>query len=421
MNVLIHPKPLSGTIQIPPSKSLSHRAVIAASLAKGKSVIRNIVLSDDVLATVDAMEKIGIKIVKQPKQLVIHGQGKVQIGDDNFFDCNESGSTLRFLIPVLALSRQKYVLTGKPSLFKRPLQVFETLFRERGFSFQQNESALLISGTLEPGVYEIPGNVSSQFISGFLFALPLLREDSRIVLTTPLESAEYTDLTIDTLSQFGVRVEKTEEGFYVPGNQSYKPADVEVESDYSQLAFFAVAGALSGPIVAKHFRPGSLQPDRRVVDFIRAMGGHVEDHDGDYRFSKAPLTGSTIDVSQCPDIAPVLSVLGGVAEGTTHLVNAQRLKFKETNRIKTTADTLLAFGVDVETTDSTIDIVGSPVLNGGVFDSFGDHRIAMSIAIGAIKAKAPVVIKHAEAVNKSYPNFFRDYQSLGGEITIIEE
>jgi 3-phosphoshikimate 1-carboxyvinyltransferase len=421
MNVLINPKPLSGTIQIPPSKSLSHRAVIAASLAKGKSTIRNIVLSDDVLATVDAMEKLGVKIIRQPRQLVIHGLGKVQIGDDNFFDCNESGSTLRFLIPVLALSRQKFVLTGKPGLFKRPLQVFETLFKERGFSFQQNETNILISGTLEPGVFEIPGNVSSQFISGFLFALPLLREDSRIVLTTPLESAEYTDLTIDMLRQFGVRVDKTPEGFLIYGNQAYRSANVDIESDYSQLAFFAVAGVFSGPIVAKHFRPDSLQPDRRVIDTIRAMGGNIQAKDGDYVFSKAALHGTTIDVSQCPDIAPVLGILGGLSQGETHIVNAERLKLKETNRIKTTADTLQTFGVPVETTDSTIDIQGVGVLNGGVFDSYGDHRIAMAIAVGAIKAKAPVVIKNAEAVNKSYPNFFRDYQSLGGEVTYIEE
>jgi 3-phosphoshikimate 1-carboxyvinyltransferase len=421
MNVLINPKPLTGTIQIPPSKSLSHRAVIAASLSKGKSVIRNIVLSDDVLATVDAMEKIGVRIVRQPRQLVIHGLGKVQIGDDNFFDCNESGSTLRFLIPVLALSKQKFVLTGKPGLFKRPLQVFETLFKERGFFFQQNETNILVSGTLEPGVFEIPGNVSSQFISGYLFALPLLREDSRIVLTTPLESAEYTDLTVDMLRQFGVRVDKTDEGFYIYGNQSYKASSIDIESDYSQLAFFAVAGALSGPITAKHFRTNSLQPDRRVVDIVRQMGGIVDLKNGDYVFSKAPLCGTTIDVSQCPDIAPVLGVLGGLSEGETHIVNAQRLKIKETNRIKTTADTLSAFGVDVQTSDSTIDIVGTSVYNGGVFDSFGDHRIAMAIAIGAIKAKSPVVIKNAEAVNKSYPNFFRDYQSLGGDVTYIEE
>jgi 3-phosphoshikimate 1-carboxyvinyltransferase len=421
MNVLINPKPLSGTIAIPPSKSLSHRAIIAASLCKGKSVINNIVLSDDVLATLDIMEKVGVRITRNPHQLVIHGQGKITVGDDNFFDCNESGSTLRFLVPVLALSRQKVVFTGKPGLFKRPMQVFETLFKEQGFCFQQTEKSIILAGTLSPGVYPIPGNVSSQFISGLMFALPLLNGDSKIEVTTPLESAEYVDLTIDMLRHFQIQIVKVEDGFLIPGNQTYRSATIDVESDYSQLAFFAVAGILSGPITCKRFLPGSLQPDRRIIEIVRSMGGSVSEKKGEFTFAKSKTVGVTIDVSQCPDIAPVLSLLGALSEGRTIIDNAQRLRLKETNRIKTTTDTLMALGAPVEVNESSFIINGVSVLSGGVFDSFGDHRIAMTIAVAAIRAKAPVVIKNAEAVNKSYPNFFKDYQSLGGDVTIIEE
>lgn len=421
MNVLINPKPLTGSIAIPPSKSLSHRAIIAASLCKGKSVINNIVLSDDVLATLEIMEKVGVKISRNPHQLVIHGQGKIAVGDDNFFDCNESGSTLRFLVPVLALSRQKVVFTGKPALFKRPMQVFETLFKDQGFCFQQSEKSIILAGTLSPDTYPIPGNVSSQFISGLMFALPLLNGDSKIAITSPLESAEYVDLTIEMLRHFQIRIEKVEDGFLIPGNQTYRSATIDVESDYSQLAFFAVAGMLSGPITCKRFLPGSLQPDRRIIEIVRAMGGSVTEKKGEYTFSKSKTIGRSIDVSQCPDIAPVLALLGALSEGLTTIDNAQRLRLKETNRIKTTSDSLIALGVPVEVNETAFVVTGVPALNGGVFDSFGDHRIAMTLAVAAIRAKAPVVIKNAEAINKSYPNFFKDYQSLGGDVTIIEE
>ncbi|MCK7487756.1 MAG: hypothetical protein MZU97_21350 [Bacillus subtilis] len=273
------------------------------------------VLSDDVLATLDIMEKVGVKVVRNPHQLVIHGQGKISVGDDNFFDCNESGSTLRFLIPVLALSRQKLVFTGKPSLFKRPMQVFEALFKEQGFCFQQSEKSIILSGTLSPGTYPIPGNVSSQFISGLMFALPLLNGDSKIEVTSPLESAEYVDLTLEMLRHFQIRIDKVEDGFIVYGNQTYRSANVEIESDYSQLAFFAVAGLLSGPITCKKFLPGSLQPDRRIIDIVRKMGGLVSEKKGEFTFQKSKTVGAIIDVSQCPDIAPVLSMLGALSEG----------------------------------------------------------------------------------------------------------
>ncbi len=254
-----------------------------------------------------------------------------------------------------------------------------------------------------------------------MFALPLLNGDSKIEVTSPLESAEYVDLTLEMLRHFQIRIDKVEDGFIVYGNQTYRSANVEIESDYSQLAFFAVAGLLSGPITCKKFLPGSLQPDRRIIDIVRKMGGLVSEKKGEFTFQKSKTVGTIIDVSQCPDIAPVLSMLGALSEGQTIIDNAQRLRLKETNRIKTTSDTVIALGAPVEVNESSFVIHGISVFNGGVFDSFGDHRIAMTIAVAAIRAKAPVVIKNAEAVNKSYPNFFKDYQSLGGDVTIIEE
>ncbi len=421
MKVVIDPKPLQGSLLIPPSKSISHRAIIAASLAKGKSVINNIILSDDVLATLEAMEKVGVKIVKNPYQLIVYGQGKIVIGDDNFIDCKESGSTLRFLMPVMALAKEKVVFTGKSGLLKRPMSVYEDMFKQMGFLYQQSEKGIILSGSLAPGTFELPGNLSSQFISGLLFALPLLKERSEIILTTPLESAEYVDLTIQTLEQFQIVIHKTARGYSIPGNQCYQATTIEVESDYSQLAFFAAAGVLSGPIQAKRFKTDSLQPDRRMIDFLDQMGGHSILRESEYLFKKAKLQGITIDVSQCPDIAPILSLLGALSLGETKIINASRLKLKESNRLQTTYDTLKQFGVDVTMDEDSLTIQGgNTYLNGGVFESFGDHRIAMMIAIGAIRAKSVVIINQAEAINKSYPSFYEDYQALGGIIHITE-
>ncbi|MDD4184976.1 MAG: hypothetical protein PHI01_06150, partial [Candidatus Izemoplasmatales bacterium] len=231
MNVIIYPRSLSGSINVPSSKSQTHRAVIAAALAKGKSTISNINYSDDILATIGAMEKIGAKFIKNPGQLIVNGSGKVAIDDDNFVECNESGSTLRFVTPLFALSKQKIVFTGKKSLFQRPMGVYEDIFKQMNLQYQKNEDSLIVSGELLPGRYEIPGNISSQFISGLMFSLPLLKEDSELVILEPYESKGYVDMTIDVLGLAGISVEATKNGYYVKGNQSYKPINIKIEGD----------------------------------------------------------------------------------------------------------------------------------------------------------------------------------------------
>ncbi len=421
MDVFITPKKVKGTLLVPASKSVSHRAIIAASLAKGKSVINNIVYSEDITATIEAMEKIGVKFTKNNHQLIVVGSGRVIFNDDNFIDCNESGSTLRFLMPVMALSRQKMVFTGKPGLMKRPMQVYEKLFKEDDFCFVQSEKSIILCGILTPRTFEFPGNISSQFVSGLLFALPMLKGDSTIKLTTHLESKEYVDMTIEVLNSFGVRIEETADGYFVPGNQAYIPTHIEIEADFSQMAFYAVAGIIGGDVTCKKINMASRQPDKRIVDYIRQMGGIVTETGRDLNFKKSKTTGITIDVSQSPDIAPILAVLGALSSGTTIIANAERLKYKETDRLKTTYDTLKAMNVNIEITEDSLIIHGSDTLTGGTFSSCGDHRIAMMIAIAAIRADRSVLIKNADAVKKSYPNFFQDYSLLGGEITVIEE
>ncbi|MFA5007078.1 MAG: 3-phosphoshikimate 1-carboxyvinyltransferase [Candidatus Izemoplasmatales bacterium] len=421
MNVLITPGNMTGSVAVPPSKSQTHRAIIAASLAKGKSVIHNAAVNDDVAATIAAMEKIGVKIINNGSQLIVNGVSRILVSDDNFIDCNESGSTLRFVLPILALSREKVIYTGKPGLMKRPLSAYDDICRQHGLVYQQNEKSIIVSGTLTPGVYEVPGSISSQFISGLMFALPLLRADSEIRILGSLESKGYIDMTVDILRRFGVRIEERVSSYLVPGNQTYAPTNVTIEGDHSQMAFFAVAGVLAGDVLCRNVTPVSLQPDRRILDVIRDMNGSVEVVEGGIRFRRSDLKGCVVDVSQCPDIAPIISVLGAYASGTTTIENASRLKYKESNRLQTTYDILKGLGADIEVTDTSIVLRGRDTLEGGPLDPAPDHRIVMSAAIAATRCAKPVVIRHGEAVNKSYPNFWNDFMNAGGVIAAMEE
>jgi 3-phosphoshikimate 1-carboxyvinyltransferase len=420
MNVLITPGKLSGTVQIPPSKSETHRAIIASSLAKGKSVISNVSFSDDVLATIGAMEKIGVKFSKSAQQLTVNGVGRVFLSDDNFIDCNESGSTLRFLIPLLSLSKQKVVFTGKPGLFRRPMSIYENMFKQMNLSFLQSEKSIIMSGSLIPGVYELPGNVSSQFISGLLFALPLLKGDSIVKITTLLESEDYVTMTVRMLKLYGITIDVFGNEFHIKGNQIYTPAHFAVEGDYTQMAVYAVAGFLNGDITVKNINPDASQPDRRILDFGKQMGGLFDSIENGFAFKKSTTKGITIDIGQSPDIGPILALLGALSEGTTVIDNATRLQYKESNRLLSTYETLKAMGVDVTMTESSLTIQGKSILEGGTFDSFGDHRIVMMAAISACRSHKPVLIKNADAVNKSYPDFFADFAKIGGNFTVIE-
>lgn len=421
MNVLITPNKLSGTVLIPPSKSESHRAIIAASLAKGKSIINNIVYSEDVLATIGAMEKIGVKFIKNANQLIVNGVARINFTDDNFIDCNESGSTLRFVLPVLSLSKQKVVFTGKPNLFRRPMSVFEAIFRQCELSFVQTDKNIIMSGALTPGYYELPGNISSQFISGLLFALPLLKGDSVVKVTTVLESEEYVTMTVAILKHYGINIIVEDHNlFHIPGNQVYQPANFCIEGDFSQMAVFATAGFLNGNITCKNIHHDENQPDRRILEYGKRMGGNYEVIENGYAFHRSEMTGEVLDIGQCPDLGPILALLGALSNGTTVIDNAARLKFKESNRLQSTYDTLKAMGVNVELTDSSLIIQGRSTLEGGTFETFNDHRIAMMIAIASSHCNKPVLIKNAEVVNKSYPEFFADFARVGGNFTIIE-
>lgn len=287
--------------------------------------------------------------------------------------------------------------------------------------FKKNEESIIISGGLNHGVFYVPGNISSQFISGLLFALPLAKGDSKIVLTSPLESKQYVDMTIEMLSKFQIQIIEKDNEYFVKGNQIYRSQNIMIEGDYSQLAFFGVLGQISDRIECKNIPFESKQPDRKILDYILKMGGSIEFLKKSIVFSKSKTKGAVLDMSQCPDIAPILGILAALSEGETKLVNAARLAMKESNRLVSTYETLTKLGVDATLGEDSLSIRGVPYFQGGTFESYHDHRIVMSIAIASCKASGDITIRNADAINKSYPNFFKDLEKLGADITYIEE
>lgn len=417
-NVLIYPSRLSGKISVPPSKSICHRAIICAGLSKGVSIISNVVFSEDVEATLNAVESFGAHIVRKRDSLIINGTGKLSI-KNSLIDCNESGSTLRFLIPLAAVTGERVVFTGRGRLAERPLMPYYEIFDKQNINYSNTSGRLplLVEGKLMPGEYKVKGNISSQFITGLLFALPLLNGDSRIVITTPLESKSYVDLTIEMLKRFKVETENHDYSeIIISGNQLYNSTDYHIEGDFSQAAFFLAADILGADVLCQGLNMESLQGDKAILDIIISMGGKLISEDYGIGFQPSKPSGITIDVSQCPDIVPILSVIGALSNGTTRIINAGRLRIKESDRLRAIGCELNKIGADVKEMPEGLIINGRETLEGGIVSSWNDHRIAMALAIASIKCRKPLIIKDADCVKKSYPDFWEDFKMLGGNI-----
>lgn len=407
MDVCIQPRRLSGVVTPPPSKSLAHRLVIAASLAAGSSTIRRLDFSADVEATLRCMQALGARWETAEDGLRICGIGGIRqpFGDLPRFDCGESGSTLRFLIPISMAAGQGGVFTGHGRLMERPQQPYFDLFRERGIPWEQEDGVLTIQGRLSPGEYRLPGNVSSQFFTGLLMALPLLEGPSVITSTTELESASYVTMTMGVLEQCGIRVRYSPQirSFgVVPG--VYAPFEAAVEADWSQAAFWYAASTLGSNLRLRGLNGHSSQGDAAVVSHCKLLsqGGTV-----------------SIDLSDCPDLLPPLAAMAAVRRGTTHFTHAARLRLKESDRLSTVSRMLKALGGAVSEEPDGLTVYGVSTLPGGTVDGANDHRIVMAAAIAATRCQGPVTIRGAEAVKKSYPGFWRDYESLGGDVRVL--
>ncbi|KDR94494.1 3-phosphoshikimate 1-carboxyvinyltransferase [Peptoclostridium litorale DSM 5388] len=420
----INPKKLRGTVKIPPSKSISHRAIIAAALSEGESRIENVVMSKDMQATCSGMRSYGAQIDEIEggegrRTLMIKGV-KRPVHSKDAIDCIESGSTLRFLIPIAALSDGPMRFEGRGKLVERPLDIYYDIFEEQGISYKNDSGKLplTVDGKLKAGQFHIRGDVSSQFITGLMFTLPLLHGDSSIVMDTPLESKGYIDLTIEVLNKFGIDIQNDNyERFIIRGDQSYRACNYRVEGDFSQAAFWLVAGCISSDIDCMDLNMESLQGDREIVDIIEKMGIQIQSSEAN---TIKALSGDTkamvIDASQIPDLVPIISVLASLSRGTTVIKNAARLRIKESDRIKSTASELSKLGANIKELEEGLVIDGVESLEGGTVRSWNDHRIAMAMAVASTRCSSPVTIVGSESVAKSYPGFWEDFKSLGGDI-----
>lgn len=415
MHVTIMPQPLSGTLDVISSKSMSHRCLIAAGLADGTSHITHVLTSDDIIATKAALRAFGVSFEGDD---IIGGQRKIIEKDVNV---KESGSTLRFMIPIYLLDDHDIVIHGEGRLAKRPLDDYQRLFESKGVTFEslgKDSLPLKLKGKIKGGHYPIKGDVSSQFISGLLFALPLRREDSVIELLTPLVSKGYVDMTLSVLKTFGIHVLNVDQYYYIKGSQCYIPQTIAIEGDYSQAAFWIVAGLIGNKtITLNNLKQDSVQGDKEMIGIVKAMGGHIIIQDDRLIIHPSVTNGITIDLKDIPDLGPILMVLAARSTGKTTFVNCDRLRLKESNRLQAMMETLETFSVTHILDGDTLIVTGQETFRGSVtLSSHQDHRIAMAIAIASIRAIGPVTIIDAEAVQKSYPTFFDDFKKLGGMI-----
>lgn len=427
--------PLEGKIALPPSKSVVHRLLICSALADGCSEISGVALSDDIKATIEGLRALGCRITDmsgpgggcecpsksldlkvEPDRMQISG-GPISV------NCRESGSTLRFLLPVAAALSKNAVFTGEGRLPQRPLSEYLRLLPQHGVKIEGEGLPLTISGRLTSGEYTIFGNVSSQYITGLLMALPLLEGDSQIRLLSPLESSAYVDITLAVLKEFSVEVLKNDDGFFVPGGQKYRPVRLCTEGDWSQAAFFMEAAALGGNVTITGLLENSAQGDRAGAEVFKSLGADIKFSGKDLLCRRgAQGRGITVDVSEIPDLAPAIAAAAAMAEGDTVITGGKRLRLKESDRISSTVNALRSMGFDAEEREDGLLVHGTggraPRLKAAVVDSAGDHRIAMAFSVLAAYMPFETVIKGHECVKKSYPDFYEDFKKIGGKFDV---
>ena len=396
--VIIKNSFLKGEVNIPPSKSVAHRAMICSFLAGGGTV-KPIINSNDM----KAMEQV-IKAINEKNYII---------------DCIESGNTLRFMIPVICALGMKAKFIGQGRLPKRPIDEYLRLFPEHGVKCKYDgELPLYVEGKLTSGIYKIAGNISSQYITGLLLALPILDGDSEIVLTTELQSKPYVDMTIKVMSDYGVYVEETQTGYFIKGNQKYQKRDYIVEGDWSQAAFFLSAGAINGDIKLKGLDINSPQGDKEMIPILKKFGADIEITDNYIRVKKSDLIGTEVDATNVPDIVPSLSVVSAYSKGKTIIKGTQRLKFKESDRSASIEKNLTKLGINIVDEEDQIIIQGGKI-QGGEIEGFNDHRIVMAFSVAGLCSNGDITISEAEAIDKTYPQFFEDFKNLGGEVNVI--
>ena len=415
MKACISPSTCKGMVAIPASKSMAHRAIIAASLAKGVSTIDNITFSQDILATIACMRQLGATITIESNRCIVSGMTSIK-HQDEIIDANESGSTLRFLIPIFSLCDHEVIFTGSKRLLERPLSIYETIYHNQQLQFIQKDGHLITKGKLKPDTYHIPGNISSQFISGLLFTLPLLEKPSIIKIMEPFESSSYVSLTIEMLKRYHINIEKKDDfTFYIPANQTYQATNYQVEGDYSQFAFFAVYAAIAGTLTITNVNHNSHQGDKQILTILKDFHVKIEEVENGYKIYQSELIAHDIDLQNCPDLGPILCVLAMYAKGKTTIRHATRLRIKESDRIAAMETELQKFGVSISSSYDEIEILGNTNYTcTKPLEGHNDHRIVMALAIASACSQSETTILDAQAIAKSYPTFFDDFSTVKG-------
>jgi len=401
-------------VSIPSSKSYIHRYLISSLLAEGESVIENVSFSNDIRATLSCIEELGAKVSVEANTIRV--EGAPQKKDAASLNCGESASTLRFMIPVATLFAKNIDYTGSQTLFKRPLTPYFRIFDENKMNYDFKEGEYLkLSGEFGTREFSIDGAVSSQFVTGMLFTLPVMDFDSTIKIEGVLQSKPYVDITLEVLKNSGIEIKNNDyKEFFVKGNQKYKPGNYFAQGDYSQVAFFLVAGCFAGGVECTNMEPCSLQGDKKIVDILREMGAQITSTSRGFYVNKSSLKSiGTIDASDIPDIVPILSLACSVAEGTTVIKGIERLRIKECDRAFATVDVLSKLGADICEKDGTLVINGKSELCGGRVNSFNDHRMAMTASVASLVCTNAVTIEDPMSICKSYPSFYDDLYATG--------
>lgn len=397
MTLTFTPSFAKGEITAPPSKSMAHRALISAALANGESRLSPIALSEDMLATMDCLAALGAEFQREGETVFVRGM-EYPKNTGKALCCRESGSTLRFLLPLCLLTGEEFLLQGAPRLMERPLGVYEDLCREKGFLFERTGEGIRVAGKLSGGKYSVPGNISSQFITGLLFALSLLPEESSLEVTGGMESASYIDMTLSALSAFGAAVERRENTFFLSGKNSFQSRDFTVEGDFSNAAFLDAFNLVGGEVRVSGLSDVSLQGDRVYREI----------------FPLLPKGSPTVDLSDCPDLAPVLFALAAYFHGG-RFTGTARLRIKESDRGAAMAAELGKCGVELQVYENEIVVPdGKLTPPAEEIKSHNDHRIAMAMSV--ILSRIGGTLSGAEAVAKSYPDFYKAIKSLGIEV-----
>lgn len=397
MTLTFTPSFAKGKASAPPSKSMAHRALISAALAQGESRLSPIALSEDMLATMDCLTALGAEFYREGETVTVRGMGYPKNTGKALF-CRESGSTLRFLIPLCLFTGEEFLLRGAPRLMERPLGVYEDLCREKGFLFERTEEGIRVAGKLRGGEYSVPGNVSSQFITGLLFALSLVPEESRLTVTGGMESASYIDMTLAAMDAFGVSVKREENVFSLSGKHSFRNRDFTVEGDFSNAAFLDAFTLVGGNVVVSGLCEDSLQGDRVYREI----------------FPLLPKGSPTVDLSDCPDLAPVLFALAAFFHGG-RFTGTKRLRIKESDRGAAMAKELGKCGIALQIFENEILVpAGNLHAPAEEIESHNDHRIAMAMSV--ILSRVGGTLTGGEAVAKSYPDFYKVIKSLGIEV-----